>query len=127
MSCNVKVHNAPAVMGEYDEDKQNLERNRVHREEVDGHQLRHVIGKERSPRLGRRFWMSHHVYCDRRLGNLDAKFPKFAVNSRCSPKHNHPTYGTDQIACVLRELWTTCSASTNFPSPIEAKSFPVPT
>jgi hypothetical protein len=29
MSCNVKVHNAPAVMGEYDEHKQNLERNRV--------------------------------------------------------------------------------------------------
>src|SRR3990172_1117306 len=52
MSRNIEVDDASAIMREHDEDEQNLKPERVYREEVDGNELRHVIGKKRSPCLG---------------------------------------------------------------------------
>src|SRR5215831_6372582 len=46
------------MMCEHDEDEQNLEPDRVYREEVDRHELGHMIGEERSPRLG---WCSRRA------------------------------------------------------------------
>jgi hypothetical protein len=52
MSGDVEVDDASAIMCEHNEDEQNLKPDRVHREEVDRHELRCVIGKESSPGFG---------------------------------------------------------------------------
>jgi len=76
MSRDMEMDDASTIMCEYDKNEQNLERDRVHREEVDGNELGHMIGEERSPRLGWRLGMADHVFGDGRLGNLNAQFQK---------------------------------------------------
>jgi len=49
------------------------------REEVDRSELGHMIGEERSPRLGWRLGMADHVFGNGRLRNRYAQFQEFAV------------------------------------------------
>lgn len=46
-----EMQHLPAVVRQNDEDKENSESNRRHREEVDGDELLHVVGEKRPPRL----------------------------------------------------------------------------
>jgi hypothetical protein len=48
------------------------------------------------------------------------------VDSRCSPKHVHPTHGLDQIASFLRDTGSSSPAMTNLPSPGPTESLTVP-
>src|SRR5262245_65068801 len=79
------MDDASTMMCEHNEDEQNLEPEGVYGEEVDRNELGHMIGEECSPRLGWRLGMSDHVFGDGRLGNRNAQFQEFAVNSRRSP------------------------------------------
>jgi len=49
------------------------------------------------------------------------------MDSRCYPKYVHLTHRPDQIASLLRDTGPSCSAVTNLPSPVPAKSFSMPT
>src|SRR5262244_3672501 len=98
MSRDIKVDDTSTMMCEHDEDEQNLEPDGVYREEVDRNELGHMIGEERSPRLGWRLEMADHVFSNGRLGNLNAKFEEFAVNSRRSPERVIATHGANEIA-----------------------------
>jgi hypothetical protein len=53
-----EMDDASTMMCEHDEDEQNLEPDGVYREEVDRNELGHMIGEERSPRLGWRLGMA---------------------------------------------------------------------
>ena len=75
-------------MGEHNKDEQNLEADRVDREKVDRNELGHMIGEERSPRLGRRLGMADHVLRDGSLGDFNAQFQEFGMNSRRAPERN---------------------------------------
>ena len=96
-------------MCEDDKDKQNFEPNSVDGEEVDGRELRNVILKERAPGLRGRFRHSDHVLGNRGLRNLHTQFHQFAVYPGCAPSR-----------VVIAH------AVTNLPSPIPAKSLPMP-
>ena len=113
-------------MCEHDEDEQNFEPDRMYREEVDRNELGHMIGEERSPRLGWRLGMADHVFGDGRLGNLNAQFQKFAVNSRRSPERVIATDGSNEIARLPRNQRTSGPAVTNLPGPVPLKSLTMP-
>jgi len=106
---------------------QNLEPEGVYGEEVDRNELGHMIGEERSPRLGWRLGMTDHVFGNGRLGNLNAQFQEFAVNSRRSPERVIATDGSNEIARLPRNKRTSGSAMTNLPGPVPLKSLTMPT
>ena len=86
VSRHVEVNDTAPVVADDDEDKQCLEEDRGHREEVYGNHLSHMIVEERSPGLRGWFPISEHVLADGSLGNVDGQFLKFAMDSRCRPK-----------------------------------------
>ena len=112
---------------EHDEDEKNFEPDRMYREEVDRNELGHMIGEERSPRLGWRLGMADHVFGNGRLGNLNAQFQEFAVNSRRSPGRIVTTYGSNQIASFLGNTGTSGPTVANLPRPVPLKSLTMPT
>src|SRR5215471_19695835 len=126
MSRDIEMDDASTMMCEHDEDEQNLEPDRVYREEVDRNELGYMIGEERSPRLGWRLGMADHVFGDGRLGNLNAQFQEFSVNSRRSPGCVITTHGSNQIASFFRNTGTSRSAVANFPGPVPLKSLTMP-
>ena len=54
MLGDIEVEDAPAVVGEHDEDEQNAQARGGNSEEIDGDEVPDVIGQERAPRLRRR-------------------------------------------------------------------------
>src|SRR5882762_10678187 len=54
MLGDVEVEDAPAGVGEHDEDEQNAQARGGNREEIDGDEVPDVIGQEGAPRLRRR-------------------------------------------------------------------------
>src|SRR5437667_6419060 len=54
MLSDIEVEDAPAVVGEHDEDEQNAQARGGNSEEIDGDEVPDVIGQERAPRLRRR-------------------------------------------------------------------------
>src|SRR5215475_4217979 len=74
MSRDIEMDDASTMICEHDEDEQNFEPDRMYREEVDRNELGHMIGEERSPRLGWQLGMADHVFGNGRLGNRYAQF-----------------------------------------------------
>src|SRR5262249_43175074 len=99
---------------------------RVYREEVDRNELGHMIGEERSPRLGWRLGMADHVFGNRSLGNVSAQFQEFAVNSRRSPKRVIATDSSNEITRLPRNKRTSGPAVTDLPAPVPLKSLTMP-
>src|SRR5467141_823738 len=54
MLGDIEMEDAPAVVGEHDEDEQNAQARGANSEEIDGDEVSDVIGQERAPRLRRR-------------------------------------------------------------------------
>ena len=70
--------------------------------------------------------MPNQVFSYGGAGNIDAKLQQYAMDSRCSPKHVHPTHDLDQIASLLRDTGPSRPAMTNLPRPIPTESLTVP-
>ena len=71
---NVEVQNAAAVMGQNQENVENLEADRGHREEINRDQLLGMILKECPPALRGRFVSADHVFADAAFSDVDAEF-----------------------------------------------------
>ena len=71
---DIEVQDATAVMGQNQENVENLETDRGHGEEIDGDQLLGMILKECPPALRGRFVTSPHVFADTALSDVDAEF-----------------------------------------------------
>ena len=72
-------------MRENDKDEQDFKPDRMHGEEVDRSELRHVVVEKGLPGLGRRLLMADHVFRHGSLGDLDTQFQKFAANPGYAP------------------------------------------
>jgi hypothetical protein len=68
------MHNAPAIMRQHQKHIQDLEPDRRHSEEVDGHHTLHVIVEERPPGLRRRSPAADDVFTYAGLADLDTEF-----------------------------------------------------
>jgi hypothetical protein len=73
MGRDIERKNPPAVVCQNEEDVQDLESNRRHREEIDGHQALDVIIKKRPPCLRRRLAGTCHVLANTHLPDLDTE------------------------------------------------------
>ena len=70
--------------------------------------------------------MSHHVFGDGGLGNLDTQFQQLAVNARCTPARVVAAHHPDQIADRLRYAGPTGLAAADSPRPEQAEAFTMP-
>jgi len=126
MDRHVEMKDASAVVREYDKDKQGLEPEGVNGEEVDRNHLRQVIFQKCSPRLRRRFAVSHHVFGHRRLRDSNPELEKFAMDSRRSPQHVISTHGSDQFACGLWNARSSSFSVANLPGPVPTETATMP-
>jgi hypothetical protein len=72
-------------------------------------------------------FQADHVLRDRGFGDVQTKFHELAVNSRSSPKHAHRAHGANEIARMLRDVWSSWMIVTDLPGPIPAERLPMPT
>src|SRR6185503_20374654 len=126
MDRHVEMKDASVVVREYDKDKQGLEPEGVNGEEVDRNHLRQVIFQKCSPRLRRRFAVSHHVFGHRRLRDSNPELEKFAMDSRRSPQHVISTHGSDQFACGLWNARSSSFSVANLPGPVPTETATMP-
>ena len=75
---HVEVDDAPAVMGEHDENEEDAEAGGRHGEEIDRDQVEEVVGEERPPGLKGPEAALRHEPGDGALGNLDAKLEELS-------------------------------------------------
>ena len=73
-------------MCEHDQDKEKLEPDRRHNEEIDRHQVRGVILQKRLPRRRGQLARSNAVLVYRRLRHFDAELAQLANNAWRAPQ-----------------------------------------
>ena len=94
---------SPIVSQEHQHEQEAVGRSRNH-EEVGRYDLADVIPQERAPGLRGRLALSHHVFCDGRLTNVDAEFQQFAVNPWCACAWRIAKFVSvsDEVAILIR-------------------------
>ncbi len=70
--------------------------------------------------------MACHVLGDRGLRSLNSEFEQLAVDPRRAPQRVLLADARDQLADVRRDRRPPGAAGARFPSPVPAKTFPVP-
>jgi len=126
MFGHVEVDNFTTIMSEHEKDIQDLKCRRRHGEEVDRYQVLNMIIQKGPLRLRWRLRMMDHVFCDCRLGDVDAEQLKFAVNSRCTPANIVPRHRPDKFADLRCDGWAPTHAATGLPGPVQSKALAVP-
>jgi hypothetical protein len=91
-----------------------------------GHQSRHVIVQERSPRL--RGWspMTPHVLSDAGLADVDAEFEEFALDTWRAPQRVLSVQPSDQFAHVVWNRWPSRPPASPLPLPKQPKARAMP-
>src|SRR6267378_3195364 len=76
---------------------------------------------------GLRGWLAvaNHVFGDRRLGEVDAEFLEFTMNTRCTPTWVSGTHFLDQVLDFRRHRRSTMT-NPAFPFPIQPKALAMP-
>ena len=85
-----------------------------------------VIFQKSLPSLRRRILTTHHVFRDRRLGDLEAKHQKLAMDPGCAPQRVFPAYPPDQITQATINVQPPCPIS-GFPTPEDFDASAMPT
>ena len=97
MAGHVEVDDLSPVMTEHDEDVQDAESDRRNGEEIAGSDVGNVIGKERSPRLRRRFPDADHVLGHGPFRNVVAQQEQFRQNSQRAPGRVLTGHAANQV------------------------------
>ena len=94
---HVEVQHPPAVVGQHQKSEEHPEGGCWHREEVDRHQVLHVVVQERAPGWRRRLPSPVHVPGDGRLRDVDAELGELIAEARSAPRHVRPRHLPDQV------------------------------
>src|SRR6267143_2129594 len=86
MLGDIEMEDAPAVVGEHDEDEQNAQARGGNGEEIDRDEVPDVIGQERAPRLRRRGAAFREQAGDGALSDVDAELEELTMDSRGAPE-----------------------------------------
>jgi hypothetical protein len=81
MLGDIEVEDAPAVVGEHDQDEEDAQARAGDSEEVDGDQVSDVVDEERPPGLGRRGGPLREQPGDGAFGHVDAELEQLAMDS----------------------------------------------
>ena len=126
MTCNVDPDEVSAVQTHNDESIEQVEANGRDDEQVHGSNVRCVVPQEGAPSLTWRPASFDHVLGDARLRDFEPELEQFAVDARRSPKRVLDAHPPDQRTEVCLDLRPP-SPRARFPTPITAKSGPMPT
>jgi len=83
---HVEVDDAPAVVGEHDENEEHAQARGGHREEIEGDQASDMVVEERPPGLRRPGAPLRHEPGDGTLGHVDAELQELAMDSWGAPE-----------------------------------------
>jgi len=82
---HVEVEDAAALVGQHDEDEEDVQVSGGNGEEVDRDEVADMVGEERSPGLRRGWAALREQPRDGALGQVDAEFQQLTVDSRRTP------------------------------------------
>jgi len=85
MFGHVEVEDAAALVGQHDEDEEDVQVSGGNGEEVDRDEVADMVGEERSPGLRRGWAALREQPRDGALGQVDAEFQQLTVDSRRTP------------------------------------------
>jgi len=93
---HVEVQHPPAVVGQHQKSEEHPEGGCWHREEVDRHQVLHVVVQERAPGWRRRLPSPVHVPGDGRLRDVDAELGELIADARSASAYRHASHRRDR-------------------------------
>src|SRR5438093_13323370 len=96
MLGNVEVEDAPAIVSEHDEDEQDAQARGRNGEEIEGDQIRDVIGKERAPGLRGRCAALRDEPGDGALGHVEAELQELPMDSLSASVRNSRGHSCDK-------------------------------
>src|SRR5437764_10281448 len=126
MLGDCEVHNPTAIVGENQEDVQNLKPDRRNREEIRRNHIFHVVLQKRSPALRRRSFVSHQILTYSRLADVDAEFQQLTVDLGRTPERVPATHSSNELAYFLRHGRSSTLTMATLPRPEQTKSLPLP-
>jgi hypothetical protein len=126
MRRDTEVEDPTPIVRQHQEDIQDLEPDRRHREEVDRDHGFDVILQKGAPSLGGRPAMTYHVLADAGLADVDAELQQFAVDARCSPQRILPAHRADQIADLFGHGRPPRLTVPDLPRPKKSEALPMP-
>lgn len=126
VSGDTDLENAASVVGQYQEDVQDLEANRRYGEEINRDHRFDVIVQERSPRLRRRSVVVPHVLPDAGLTDVDAEFEEFTMDAWCAPQWILPTHPTDELPNVVWNRRPSGPPAADLPGPEQPEACAMP-
>src|SRR5918995_3679870 len=111
MCGNGEVNNTPTLMRQHQKDIEDLKPNRRHGEKVDRHKTAQMIIEEGPPSLGRRLPISHEIFTDTGLANVDSQLEQFAVNAGRAPARIVFAHAANKCANLVWDRWPSWLAS----------------
>src|SRR5258705_499200 len=124
--CDVDPDEVSAVEPDNDEGIEQVETDSWNNEQVHGGDVRRVVAQEGSPSLAGRPPPFDHVLGDARLRDLKPELEQFTVNAWRAPKRIFDAHPPNQYAQLHIDPRSP-SPSTRFPTPVAAKTGPMPT
>jgi hypothetical protein len=100
---DIDVDDASAIMGQDQEDIQDLETDSRDGEEIHRDQVVDVVLQERAPRLRRGLSASRHVLADASLPDVDAQLEQFTMDPRGAPERILPAHARIR-SLISREI-----------------------
>ena len=124
---HVEVDDAPAVVSEHDENKEDAQARGWHREEIEGDQIADMVGEERPPGLRRQGAPPlRHEPRDGTLGDVDPQPEKFPVNSRGAPQRIGRSHPCDESFDLGIDGWAARDGPGGELGPVLAEAAPLP-
>jgi len=105
--------------------KQEIKGQRRYNAHIDSSDRLSVILQKSFTSLRRRILTTHHVFRDRRLGDLEAKHQKLAMDPGCAPQRVFPAHPPDQITQATIDLPP--YPISGFPTPEDFEASAMPT
>src|SRR5437588_7485461 len=116
MSCYLEPQQLSPAVAQNEKRKQALKCQCWNHAQINGGDRLHVVSKECLPALRRRRPTPHHVFGDRRLGDLKAKHQEFAMDPGCAPLRVFLAHPLNEITQATIDLRAPCTLS-GFPAP----------
>jgi hypothetical protein len=98
-------------MGQDQKRKQEIKGQRRYNAHIDSGDRLSVILQKSLPSLRQRILTTHHLFRDRRLGDLKAKHQKLAMDPGCAPQRVFPAHPPNQITQTAINLRPPCPLS----------------
>ena len=105
--------------------KQEIKGDRWHNAHINSSNRLSVISQKSLPSLRRRILITHHVFRDRRLGDLEAKHQQFAMDPGRAPQPVFLAYPLDEITQPTIDLRAPRPLS-GFPAPESFEALAMP-